>query len=227
MLRILLAVACLSLCSVNASTEITMDHDITLDQIGYMLKAGFPSETIIRGIVVGRVYGNFDTEREKEFRELHASPALIELLKSGKYAGTEEQQRAEKKQRDRQEQLKVPTYVEIERQRLAQEAAERQRQQQQVEQTSMVSQQKAAAQVEANLNQRVINVLSTPVTEFGTPSADQRRVYARAKATALEQIPVEMTTTVRGDRIDGNDLERRELYQQLISDEAFVRETLR
>jgi cytosine/adenosine deaminase-related metal-dependent hydrolase len=44
---------------------------ITLDEIDLMLRSGFSSETIIReNLVGGRVYGTFDAEREKEFREL-------------------------------------------------------------------------------------------------------------------------------------------------------------
>ncbi|HEV2046730.1 MAG TPA: hypothetical protein VGQ95_09045 [Chthoniobacterales bacterium] len=207
----------------SAHFLVTECSAITLDEIDLMLRSGFSSETILREeLVGGRVYGTFDADREKEFQQLNASPALIEALKSCKYSASEEENRqfnqrqlaiaeTEKRaavQRDREQ---------IEQTKIARRAA----------QTYAASQQHAAAQAEANLNQRVINVLSTPVGEFGTPSADQQRVYTRAKASALEQIPVEMSTTVRGDRIDGNDLKRRQLYQQLIGDEAFVRETLR
>jgi uncharacterized protein YaiL (DUF2058 family) len=196
---------------------------ITLDEIDLMLRAGFSSETIMQEeLGSGRVYGTFDAKREREFKLMGASPALIEALKSGKYAASEE----ETKQFN-QRQVAV-----VESQR---EAAQ-QRQREEIEQTKIAqraarqlatARQQAAAQAEANLNQRVINVLSTPIGEFGTPSADQQRVYTRAKATALDQVPVEMSTTVHGDRIDANDLKRRQLYQQLISDEAFVRETLK
>jgi hypothetical protein len=196
---------------------------ITLDEIDLMLRSGFSSETILREeIVHGRVYGTFDAEREKWFKQLNASPALIEALKSGKYSASEEENRE-----FNQRQLAI---AETEKRAAVQHQGER------IEQTKIArraaqayaaNQQQAAAQAEANLNQRVINVLSTPIGEFGSPSADQQRVYARAKATALEQIPAEMSTTVRGDRIDANDLKRRQLYQQLISDEAFVRETLK
>jgi hypothetical protein len=196
---------------------------ITLDEIDLMLRAGFSSQTILKEeLAGGRVYGTFDAEREKEFKQLNASPALIEALKSGKYAASEEETR-----QFNQRQLAVAE---------TEKRAALQREREQIEQTKIAhqaaqtyaaSRQQAAAQAEANLNQRVVNALSTPLGEFGSPSADQQRVYARAKATALEQIPVEMSTTVRGDRIDGNNLKRRQLYQQLISDEAFVRETLR
>src|ERR1700686_4921937 len=167
---------------------------ITLDEIGLMLRSGFSSETIIReDLVGGRVFGTFNAEREKEFKALGASSALVDALKSGKYAATQEES------------------VEfLQRQHAAkQEAANRVKEQneqreiaQQTAKAYAASQQHEAAQIEANLNQRVINVLSTPVTEFGTPSADQQRVYARAKEISLNQIPVEMSTTVRGDRID-------------------------
>ena len=196
---------------------------ITLDEIGLMLRSGFSSETIIReDLVGGRVYGTFNAEREKEFKMLGASPALIDALKSGKYAATQEET-VEFLQRQQ------AAAENVKQEAAARERAEREEKEiaRQTTKTYAASRQQTAAQAEANLNQRVINVLSTPVSEFGTPSADQQRVYTRAKAVALERIPLEMSTTVRGDRIDAKAVERRELYQQLISDEAFVRETLK
>ena len=192
---------------------------ITLDEISLMLRSGFSSETIIKeDLIGGRVYGTFNAEQEKELKALGASPDLIEALRSGRYAATEKET-ADFLQRQH-----------AAKQEAANRVGEQSRQRKITQQTAesyAASRQQAAAQAEANLNQRVINVLSTPVSEFGTPSADQQRVYARAKAVSLEQIPVEMSTTVRGDRIDARAVERRQLYQQLISDEAFVRETLR
>jgi uncharacterized protein YaiL (DUF2058 family) len=196
---------------------------ITLDEIDLMLRSGFSSETIMREeLASGRVYGTFDSKREGEFKLLGASSALIEALKSGKYAASEEEtkhfnQRQVAVAESQKEAAQQREREEIEQAKIAQRATRQ----------FATAQQQAAAQAEANLNQRVINVLSTPIGEFGTPSADQQRVYTRAKATALEQVPVEMSTTVRGDRIDANDLKRRQLYQELVSDETFVREALR
>lgn len=95
---------------------------ITLDEISLMLRSGFSSETIVREeLVGGRVYGSFDAAREKEFKKLNASAALIEALKSGKYAASKEEQLAWQKAVKQQ-----TTAIEIERKRIAQQAAEQQ-----------------------------------------------------------------------------------------------------
>lgn len=74
---------------------------------------------------------------------------------------------------------------------------------------------KKAVAAEANLNARVIDVLEAPVI-VGCLSADQQRVYDRAGAVAEGRFPS-----------DENYLQRRQLIQQLVGDEAFVRETLK
>jgi hypothetical protein len=173
---------------------------ITLDEISLMLRTGFSSETILReGVVNGRVYGTFDAEREKEFKDLKASPALIDALKSGKYAPSDAETRRFNSQQAVDAEGKREAALRRDR-----EQAEQMKIAQRTAQSYAANQQRVAAEAEANLNQRVINVLSTPLTEF-----------------------IEMSTTVRGDRIDAKAAERRQLYQQLISNETFVRETLR
>ena len=74
---------------------------------------------------------------------------------------------------------------------------------------------KEAVAAEANLNARVIDVLEAPVI-VGCLSADQQRVYDRARAVAEGRFPS-----------DENYEQRRQLIQQLVGDEAFVRETLK
>ena len=121
---------------------------ITLDEIDLMLRSGFSSETILREeIVRGRVYGTFDAEREKWFKQLNASPALIEALKSGKYSASEEETRD-----FNQRQLAIAE---------TEKRAALQREREQIEQTKIArraaqtyaaNQQQPAAQAEANLN---------------------------------------------------------------------------
>ncbi|MEY2536413.1 MAG: hypothetical protein QOG67_153 [Verrucomicrobiota bacterium] len=192
---------------------------ITLDEISLMLRSGFSSETIIRDELVpkaahgGRVYGSFDAKREEEFKRLNASPALIEALKSGKYAPT----RDEVNQFRQEQRADAGAVLQLEK-----EQTQQRRIAQQAAQADTASRQNAAAQAEANLNQRVINALSTPKGEFGG-SPDQQHVYARAKAIAQERFPPERAV----NREEPHARDRRELIDQLTRDEAFVRETLR
>lgn len=98
---------------------------LTLDEISLMLRSGFSSRTIMQEELVGaRVYGRFDAEWEKEFIRLHASPALIEAIKSGKYAPPEAEQLAW--QKAVREQENTPTAIEIEGKRITKQAAEQQ-----------------------------------------------------------------------------------------------------
>jgi hypothetical protein len=83
-----------------------------------------------------------------------------------------------------------------------------------------------AARAEDNLNTRVINALSAPSGVLVGPSPDQQRVAARAWAIAEMQFPVSRVSRGSGT-IDENYGERQKLAQHLMSDEAFVRDTLK
>jgi hypothetical protein len=62
-----------------------------------MLRSGFSSKTIIEDVSTQHFHGALDSESEKELVQLHASPALIEALKSGKYAAPETENLGSKK----------------------------------------------------------------------------------------------------------------------------------
>ena len=69
---------------------------ITLDEISLKLSSGVSSQAILKELTRLPVYGTFDAEREKEFRPI-ASPALIDALKSGKYAASAVEELARQK----------------------------------------------------------------------------------------------------------------------------------
>ena len=128
---------------------------ITLDEIKLMLRSGFSSETIIReDLVGGRFYGTFNAEQEKELKAFGASPALIDALKSGKYAATQEET-ADFLQRQHAAKQEAANHVrEQSKQReIAQQAAQRQPRtetQQAPAQTSFEWQFKLPSEIEAD-----------------------------------------------------------------------------
>lgn len=93
MLRLPLVVICFFLCTrcllADGPAVPFLGPAFTLDEISSFLRSDISSEGVMRFVAYAHVYGTFDSEREKEFIQLHASPALIEALKSGKYAQSE------------------------------------------------------------------------------------------------------------------------------------------
>ena len=94
MSRFTVAIICAFLCT---GCFIADCAAITLDEIGLMLRSGVSSQAIMKKeLTRGPVYGTFDAERAEEFKTI-ASPALIEALKSGKYAASEAEELARQK----------------------------------------------------------------------------------------------------------------------------------
>jgi hypothetical protein len=56
-----------------------------------MLRMGYSSEIILRDLNAKRFAGPLDPSSEAELRRLNASPALLDALKSGNYAASEEE----------------------------------------------------------------------------------------------------------------------------------------
>jgi hypothetical protein len=60
--------------------------DITL-----MVRMGYPTESILRDLATRRFAGPLDENAEMQLRQLNASPALLQALKSGQFNATAEQ----------------------------------------------------------------------------------------------------------------------------------------
>jgi hypothetical protein len=81
------------------------------------------------------------------------------------------------------------------------------------------------------LNTRVNAVLSTPMDRLGAMSPDQRRVYDRACAIAEAQLGRSRSTLGKSEASRKRSREasdkRNQFIQQLMSNPAFIRETLK
>jgi hypothetical protein len=114
MLRLPLAVICLFLCTRCLFAD---SAALTVDEIHLMLRQHYSSKEILDDLKTRHFAETLDAEWEQKFSRLHASPALIDALKSGRYAASE----AEK--------IELKRFVEqkaIEAKRITQQAAEQQ-----------------------------------------------------------------------------------------------------
>lgn len=82
MFRLPLAIVCLSLSFLANCAA------LTLDEISLMLRSGVSSGEILGDLARGNFSETLDATWEKEFIRLHASPGLIEALRSGKQASS-------------------------------------------------------------------------------------------------------------------------------------------
>jgi hypothetical protein len=64
---------------------------LTVEEISLMLRSGYSSDTIIRDLSTRHFGDRLDPEAEKELVRAKASSALLDALKSGKYAASEDE----------------------------------------------------------------------------------------------------------------------------------------
>jgi hypothetical protein len=191
---------------------------LTVKEISLMLRSGYSSETILRDLSVRHFAGTFDPATEEQLRQSNASSALIDALKSGNNAASEEElAKAHKRIADAEIAAKELAEQDLGKQKIEAQSAAAQK-------AAIEMRRQAATRAEANLDARVINALSAPVG-LGGRSPDQQRVYDRARAIAETQFPVSRVSSGSGTK-DENNGERQKLIQQLTSDEGFVRDTL-
>ncbi len=64
---------------------------VTVAEISLMLRSGCSSATVLQDVATRHFVGTLDLEAEIRIREVNASPALIQALKSGNYAASEQE----------------------------------------------------------------------------------------------------------------------------------------
>jgi hypothetical protein len=183
---------------------------LTGKDIVLMVKMGYSSQSIMRDLNAKHFLGPLDPSCEAQLRQLNASPALLDALKSGNNAASEEElAQARKRIADAQVASSNPT---ADQRAIDQKAAAMQ---------DYLAQQKLDMRVRDVLRE----VLSYPPIE--TPiyrqheskdvghSPDYKCVIARAVLTANHELP------------NCRDWRLGKRIQELMQDEAFVRDTLK
>jgi hypothetical protein len=182
---------------------------LTVKEIGLMLRSGYSSETILRDLSVRHFAGTFDLAAEEQLRQSNASSALIDALKSGNNAASEEElAKARKRIADAEIAAKELAEQELAEQKIEAQSAAAQK-------AAIEMRRQAATRAEANLDARVINALSAPTGGLVGRSPDQQRVYDRAAQIAQAEFPGQE-----------NQVEYRNRIDQLCQNEAFVRAAL-
>jgi hypothetical protein len=176
---------------------------LTAKDIALMLKMGYSSESIMHDLNAKHFAGPLDPSSEAQIRQLNASPALLDALKSGNYAASE-QELAQARKRIADEKAAEQKATEGEAADHTQSPADQKRADAYRE---YFAQQK--------LDERVKTVLSSSIRDKGF-SRDYQRVWERARQMAGQEFPGRRESWRRPNRI-----------QELMQDEAFVRDTLK
>jgi hypothetical protein len=173
-----------------------------------MLRCGYSSEIILHTLSNRHFAGDLNPAAEKELKAVNASPSLIDALKSGNYAASEEElEQARKRMAD------------------AEVAARKAAEQEAADHVQSPVNQRAGAppeyawQAAQKLDERVKMVLSSSTDVNEIPrmgfSPDQQRVLHRAVQVAAEEFS------------NRRDARRGKRIQELMQDETFVRDTLK
>ena len=183
---------------------------LTGKDVVLMLKLGYSTETILRDLNARHFGGPLDPSCEAQLRQLNASPALLDALKSGNNAASEEELA--------QARQKIAHLEVAAEQKAADHTQSPADPKKRDDAYREYLAQLAAAQ---KLDERVKTVIfswskDTGFSDGGS-SSDQRRVLHRAQEVTTEEI--------RGSRRDG--WRRVQRIQQLMQDEAFVRDALK
>jgi hypothetical protein len=89
-MRTTLAVIVLSFCTAILFSDVL---PLTVDEISLMLRSGYSSDDVIRELSTRHFGEAYSADVEKELARYKASPALIEALKSNKYAASPDEMR--------------------------------------------------------------------------------------------------------------------------------------
>jgi hypothetical protein len=202
-----------------ATTALAM-APLTIKEITMMLRMGYSNEAILHELSERHIAESLDSRSEKQLIGANASSELLDALKTRKYAASDEEIT---EMREAADARATAVAEQARQQELARRAEEKQRD---AIKENLVRMETESAERrrkdDEKLNARVMAVLSTPMGSGiggGVISPDQSRVHDRAAQIAREKVP---NTDDREAR-----REIRKIINELMRDEAFVRETLK